>query len=436
MRILFISGELIGSAIVHKLVDEGHDVKLFIQHRDRRECLDGFVEKTKDWRSELNWVGRDGLIIFDDVIFDGAQDELRAQGFKVVGGNAASDKLELDRQHFHDTLAEHGVATIPSFDFPTARDAILFVEENPDAWVVKQSSHIGMLSYVGKREDAKDTLDVLRLYEERDIAPVHLQKRVYGIELGVGRYFNGFDWVGPIEINLEHKPLCNDNVGPLTAEMGTIMWYESDEKNKLFQAVLAPIRKHLRAINFVGDIDINCIVNSEGVWPLEATMRFGTPSTELHCHMHLSPWGEFLYALANGKPYDLKYRREFGMVISVMLPPFPYAPEYFDDMRIENCKGLSVLFDDDLSASERQQIHFEEVARISNPDGSERYQIAGKHGYALYVTSHGDTVQQAKDSAHRVIDKITLPKMIYRTDIGDEFQRWQKDQLVDWGFMG
>ena len=352
-----------------------------------------------------------------------------------MGGCAASDRLELDRQYFHEILVENGIATVPSYDFQNAKDAIQFVESNLDVWVVKQSSHIGMLSYVGKRGDAKDTLDILRLYDERGIAPVHLQKRVYGIELGVGRYFNGSDWVGPIELNLEHKPLCNDNIGPLTAEMGTVMWYESDESNKLFRTVLAPLKAHLKAINYVGDIDINCIVNSDGAWPLEATMRFGTPSTELHCHMHISPWGDFLHALASGRPFDLSYRREFGIVVSVMLPPFPYAPEYFNNERIENCKGISILFEDDLSASERQQIHFEEVARFYTPDGSERYQIAGKHGYALYVTGHGVTVEDAKQSAYRVIDKITLPKMIYRTDIGNEFQRWQKDQLIDWGLL-
>jgi cystathionine beta-lyase family protein involved in aluminum resistance len=36
----------------------------------------------------------------------------------------------------------------------------------------------------------------------------------------VARFFNGNDWVGPIEINVEHKSFLNDNIGPLTAEMG------------------------------------------------------------------------------------------------------------------------------------------------------------------------------------------------------------------------
>lgn len=48
---------------------------------------------------------------------------------------------------------EHGVITLPSHDFETPDRAIEFVQKNDGMWVVKQSSHIGMLNYVGQRAD-------------------------------------------------------------------------------------------------------------------------------------------------------------------------------------------------------------------------------------------------------------------------------------------
>ena len=63
MRILFISQELIGSGLCLRLVNEGHNVKLFINDPARKDCLDGFVEKVRNWKKELKWVGNDGLII-------------------------------------------------------------------------------------------------------------------------------------------------------------------------------------------------------------------------------------------------------------------------------------------------------------------------------------------------------------------------------------
>ena len=52
-----------------------------------------------------------------------------------------------------------------------------------------------------------------------------IQKKVEGVEIAVARFFNGSDWVGPIEINVEHKDLFNGNLGPKTGEMGTLLWY-------------------------------------------------------------------------------------------------------------------------------------------------------------------------------------------------------------------
>ncbi len=435
MRVLFVSAELIGSAVVHRLLREGHEVKLYIGHEDRKNCFDGFVEKTKDWKNELDWVGKDGLIVFDDVVFDGAQEALRAEGYSVFGGDSKSDRLELDRQFFQEMLREYGLPILPSHDFKTADGAIDFIKKNPGMWVLKQNSHIGMLNYVGQREDGEDVLDMLQIYKERDISPIQLQQRVFGVEVGIGRQFNGTDWVGPVKINFEHKPLCNGGIGPLTAEMGTLAWCESDEHAPLFEKTLSKIRGYLQKIHYKGDVDINCIANEDGVWPLEATMRFGTPTTQLYSELYQSPWGDLLKAIADGKPYAPVYSTGYGIVISIAVPPFPYAPETFGESEIEVCTGTSIFFTEELTEEERRQIHFEEVSLEIGADSKKRYYLSGKHGYALYVTGHGDTVEEAQKKAYNVIKKIILPKMFYRTDIGDKFIREDHVKLKEWGLV-
>lgn len=436
MRILFVSAELIGSEVIHKLIKEGHDLKLFIDHPDRKACFDGFAEKVEDWEAELDWVGKDGLIIFDDVVFGGAQDRLRAEGYSVFGGNLAGDKLELDRQFFQDKLKEYGLQVLPAFEFETADDAIQFVQGNRGMWVLKQSSHIGMLNHVGKREDAEDILDMLRIYKRRDIKKIQIQKKAVGVEVGIGRQFNGKKWVGPAKINFEHKPLFNNDLGPLTAEMGTLAWCSDDDELPLFKNTLAKFEDYLRLVDYRGDFDINCIANEEGIWPLEATMRFGTPSTELHIELYNSPWGELLKHVADGKDYKVDYKDGYGIVVSVAVPPFPYGPENFNNSDIITCTGSTIFFLDDLSQDERDRIHFEEVSREFTEDGKERLYLAGKHGYALYVTGHGNTVEEARAHCYSVVEKIYIPKMFYRTDIGEDFIRGDYQKLLDWGYIG
>lgn len=432
MKILFVSAELIGSAIVHRLLKEGHEVKLYIDHEDRKKCFDGFVTKVNDWKSELEWVGKEGLIIFDDVVFNNAQEELREEGYSVFGGNELSDKLELDRQFFQDKLKEYGLPILPSYDFETADEAIEFVKENRGYWVLKQSSHIGMLNHVGQRKDSEDVLDMLQIYKDKEISPIQIQQRAIGVEVAAGRQFNGKDWVGPIKINFEHKPLCNDGIGPLTAEMGTLAWCEDDENHPIFQKTLAKFKPYLQEINYRGDVDINCIANAEGVWPLEATMRFGTPSTELHAEMYRSSWGELLKAVADGKSYDVKFKKGYGIVVSIAVPPFPYGPEVFGKSDIVTNTGATVFLSDDMTEDEMDRIYFEEVSKEKRSDGKDRYYLAGKHGYALYVTGHGKTVQEAQNQVYSLVKKIYIPKMFYRTDIGNKFIDEDFDNLKKW----
>ena len=165
-------------------------------------------------------------------------------------------------------------------------------------WVVKQNGHADKcFSYAGKMPDGSDVIDLLhnyKKYNRKECSSIDLQKRVDGIELGVARYFNGKDWVGPIEMNIEHKKLFPGGLGPKTAEMGTLIWYDANEDNKLFNETLAKLKPYLRRINFRGDIDINCIANESGAIPLEATPRFGYPAIHAQSVLNTSPWGDFL----------------------------------------------------------------------------------------------------------------------------------------------
>lgn len=428
MKILFVSGELIGSALCQKLVKEGNEVKLYIQDDDWEECLDGIVTKTENWRGELNWVGKDGLIVVDDVLFGEEQDWLRHFGYKVVGSSMKADLLELDRRHFQEIAKEHGIETLPSYNFSTAQDAINFVEENKAQWVLKQSSHMSSLNYVGQSKTGVDVLEMLQTYKKENISPVHIQQYASGIEVGVARYFNGVDWVGPVEINHEHKRLNEGDTGPLTPEMGTVLWY-SDTEIPLFKETLGKLKPYLQKIRFKGDIDINCIVNKSKIWPIEATPRFGKPSTEIQIALHNSKWTDFLYALAEGTDYSLDYKTDFGIAVSIAVEPFPYEPSKLS--KIKNSQERSeISFADDISEEDLENIHLEEVAKDKLG-----YKWTGTHGLILHVTAHGKTIEEAQKKVYERVGKIKIPKMFYRKDIGNRVSTQDIPKLKEWGWI-
>src|SRR5665647_931585 len=238
LRVLFISGELIAGDMAYRLKNEGCDVKLYIKDRSRRDCFDGMLEKISNWRKELGWVGKDGLIVFDDVGYGNIQDNLRKKGYQVVGGSEFGDKLELDRDYGHKIFSICDIKIVPTKSFNNIKNAISFVKRNKGKWVVKQNDHQSCLNYVGQADDGSDVISTLENYACRGICSINLQEKIDGIEIGVARYFNGNDWIGPIEFNIEHKSLHNGNIGPKTGEMGTIMWYSTNEDNRIYKETL------------------------------------------------------------------------------------------------------------------------------------------------------------------------------------------------------
>jgi len=432
-RVLFVSRELITGDLAYRLKQEGYNIKLFIEEKNEKNCLNGLVKKTNDWKKELIWVGKEGLIIFDDVGYGKVQDKLRKEGYLVVGGSGDGDRLELDRIYGQKILKSFGMIdnSFKTKNF-SIKSAIEFVKKNKGKWVIKQDDHNTALNYVGHIENGSDVVSMLENYKDNfnGSYKISLQKKVDGVEIAIGRFFNGGNWFGPSVINFEHKHLCNDDIGPLGGETGTLMWYEKNENNKLFQRTLAKIKPQLQKSGYKGYIDINCIVNKNTVYPLEITSRFGSSTIETQCEIQISPWGEFFFALAKGEDYCLDYKNEYGINVALTVPPFPYITS---DKNIVH-SGINIFFKKEMSKEEFSHIRFEGVS-VKRVKGKDNYYTAGNCGYVLYVTGSGDTIEKAREKVYNIINKIIIPKMFYRTDIGLRFIKKDQKLLKKWGWI-
>ena len=273
---LFVSIDGLIGDTAWQVAKEGHDVKYFIESSHEKEVADGFVPKSDDWKKDVDWAD---VIIFDDVLGQGRKAKrLRDKGHNVIGGTPYTDKLEDDRSFGQEELKKAGIPIIPYQDFHSFDEAIAFVQEKPGKYVIKPSGeaqNVKGLLFVGEEDDGKDVLQVLDAYRKawsKRIKVFQLQKRVTGVEVAVGAFFNGKSFIHPININFEHKKLFPGNIGPSTGEMGTSMFWSAP--NKIFNCTLKKLEHILREENYVGYIDLNCIVNNNGIFPLEFTIQF------------------------------------------------------------------------------------------------------------------------------------------------------------------
>ncbi|MFN2645379.1 MAG: phosphoribosylglycinamide synthetase C domain-containing protein [Burkholderiales bacterium] len=425
MKFLFVSYEGLIADIAWQVVKEGHEAKMWIQDPALQEIANGLVPKTKDWKKELDWAD---TVVFDDVLggMGTLAEELRRAAKPVVGGSSYSDRLEEDRAFGQNELKSAGVSIIPQENFAAFDDAIAYVQAHPNRYVIKPSGeaqNIKRLLFVGEEEDGRDVVQVLTDYKQHLAATVkdfQLQRRIIGVEVAIGAFFTGGAFVTPVCVNFEHKKLFPGDIGPSTGEMGTTMFWSGP--NRLFNATLKRMESRLAEAGYSGYIDINCIVNSNGIYPLEFTSRFGYPGISIQQEGLLTPMGEVLQRLGDGTLKQVRPRSGFQIGVRVVVPPFPYHDmATFESMS----KDSVVLF----KTPNRDGIHIEDVKLVSG-----EWRVTGNSGVVLVVCGTGPTMKQAQRQAYNRVRNVMIPYMYYRDDIGE---RWTEDsdRLHAWGYL-
>lgn len=430
MRILGVGDDHCLGDMYRRLLLEGHEVRTYVACPESHRVMAGIVERCEDWRAELDWVraaGDQGLLIFETAHDGETQDQLRREGFQVIGGSAWGDRLESDRAYGQRILGAAGlpVARMQAFDDFDA--AIAFIRKHPARYVFKLcgSSAPSTQNYVGRLADGRDVIAVLRRTaarhaQGRACPPFVLMEHVHGIEVGVGAYFNGETFLQPACLDWEHKHFFPGDLGELTGEMGTVVTYRGAER--LFAQCLAPLAEPLRGSGYCGYINLNTIVNEHGIWPLEFTCRFGYPGYSICQALQRESWSGLFMKMLRRNETSIATAEGFSVGVVLTVSPFPY---------LDPCPGdVPVFLREPLSAREREHLHFAEIGMI---DGE--LMVSGCQGYAMVVTGVGARVGSARRRAYQLVEKIAIPGLRYRNDIGAKQEHGELARLAALGYF-
>lgn len=415
-----------------RLARDGHEVRIFVSAEESRETLGGLIERVPDWAAELPWIksaGPDGIIVFEGVNAGHLQDRLRKDGYNVIGGSEFGDRLESDRAFGQHILRSVGIKTAPTFPFTSYAAGVDHIRAEPARYVYKPNGDefTSMDSYVGQLDDGADVADFLNaqqaLATPNRKTDFILMAHVQGVEVGVGAYFNGVEFLKPACIDFEHKRFFPGNLGELTGEMGTVATYRGAET--LFDATLAKLADLLAASGYCGYINLNMIVNEEGIWPLEFTSRFGYPGFAVLNPLQTEDWATLFKRLCQRTENTFDTRDGYTVGVVLTIPPFPYlAASPPPPTR------LPILFRGPLSPEEEAHIHYSEVALVDK-----RLVTVGVVGQVMVVTGYGQTVPEAQRAAYRLAAKVAVPNLRYRIDIGELFIARDQSLLRDWNIV-
>ncbi len=370
----------------------------------------GLVERVPDWRSVARNV---------DMIVLGAGDycmhqfdALRQQtGVPIIGGGVESASWEGDRLKGMSMFKKAGIPTPPVREFTDYAAAIKYVEQTGQAYACKPcwDGADKSLSYVGKSpEDMIYMLDRWRRKGPPKGTFV-MQTKVSGVEVGVGAWHGRDGFAGGWEENFECKKLFPGDLGPTTGEMGTVMRYV--QRSKLADKVLRPLEGLLDRLGYVGNIDVNCIIDEDGTpWPLEFTMRCGWPSTNIEMELFDVDPVEFWYGLACGSAPRKHHRmNEVAIGVVLAIPDFPYS-----HATAKETVGIPIY---GMTPSVEEHWHPAQMQIVDK-----QLQTAGD--YVGIMVGLGGTVREAQRRAYARLKKIELPSSpFYRTDIGERLRK-------------
>ena len=416
MRILGVGARVDLGDMYLSLVREGHDVRVHASDPSYAGCFSGLIDPVPDWRAELPWVGRDGLILFETVRYGAVQDELRAEGYQVIGGSALGDRLEYDRAFGQDVLREAGLPLALGHAFDSPGDAAAWLRAHPGAFVLKHDNN-ARATFVG---DHPEGLDVLFRLGRTPPGRVLLMEKLEGVEVGTGAYFDGQRFLRPACIDFEHKRFFPGEMGEMTGEMGTLLSYQGSDA--IFEAALRPLEARLAAARHVGYVNVNLIANERGLFPLEFTCRFGNPGFAILAPLQTAGWGDLLGRMMRADSAGFATAPGWCVGVCMTIPAFPAETPGADP-----AEDPPVFF---RTPPDPAHTHYADVRQEGGQLLARR-----RTGYAMCLTGTGPDVPTAQAGALARARQVIIPGLRYRTDIGDRFLAGEGARLRRLGWL-
>ena len=431
MKILIIDQDYCGLSTAMRAQEMGHEVALWMPKEKGTARVSpigqGLVPRVANWEPAIHKA--DLIILTENSKYQADLDEYFLKGYPIFGCNRRAAELELDREIGQGVLKSLGIKTLGFETFNNYDKAIAYVEQKKKPYVSKPwgGDSDKSLSYVPKRAD--DLIARMENWKRMGLkGEFMLQEMVDGFEMAVGAWFGPGGWSEWINENWEEKRLLVGGLGPNTGEMGTVMRYTKN--SKLFEEVLRPCETLLHRLNYVGYVDMNCIVDTDGTpWPLEFTMRFGWPHWNLCMDLHQGDHFKWMKGMLEGKDL-LRPSTNVCCGVVMAMGHFPW-----DDNAME-VEGWAIH---GLTPQNMDNVYLTGAmmskAPIQRGGNFIRENVITSAGnYVAVVTGQGKTVRKAQEEAYRTVKDISwAPHRTYRLDIGD---RLEEDLLClqDFGY--
>ena len=428
MRLLICDPQGNGLDFALRAQRDGHDVRLAIRQSEKTKHIGQGLVQIVEYQNWVRWA--DLIFCTDNAKWTYDLDQRwRPQGAKIVGASVDTAEWETNRVRGMRVLEKAGVATPAYREFADYDKAISYVKREDRRFVSKPCGTVEDKALTYCARSPEDMVYMLQRWKRlsKHKAPFVLQEFIPGIEAAVGAWFGpgGFN-SGWCE-NFEFKKLMVGDMGPATGEQGTVLRYV--RSSKLARQVLEPVSDQLARDNYVGYVDVNCIIDDAGhPYPLEFTTRPGWPTFNIQQPLHRGDCAEWLLDLWNGKDAKTFEMNTVATGVVVSIPDYPYSHATRKEV-----VGLPVY-------GMRDEFHPCEMMMGMAPQkvgGSivDVPMMVTAGDYVLVATGIGAWVDVSMKSVYGALKDLSIPNSpMYWTDIGLRLKK-QLPKLHAMGYM-
>jgi phosphoribosylamine--glycine ligase/phosphoribosylformylglycinamidine synthase len=365
------------------------------------ESMEELINFAKENRIDITVVGPEGPLV------EGITDAFKEAGLKIFGPSKAAAALEGSKIFAKEFMKKYNVKTAAYEVFDNVLACTAYLQECTYPIVLKAD---GLAAGKGVAicqsfEEARSTMDDFMV---KDIfkgagKKIVVEEFLEGVEASILALTDG-ETMLPLLSAKDHKAIFDGNKGANTGGMGAISPnpYCTQEVLECFEKdIMEPTLKGIKeeAMDYTGVVFFGIMITDRGVYLLEYNVRMGDPETQAVLALMESDFLELiLKALKKElKDYAIEWKKQYSCCVVAASGGYPEKYE----------KGHLIT---GMCAIEGKA--FVAGAKLEGD------MLLTSGGRVLSVTSVGDTLEKARESAYGQLHKIQFENIYYRKDIG------------------
>ena len=364
--------------------------------------FDALASFAKENAIDLTFVGP------EQPLAEGIVDYFNERGLKIFGPTKAAAQIEGSKSFAKEIMDKYNIPTAGYGTFTDSEEAKAFIREKGAPIVVKAD---GLAA-------GKGVIVAMTLDEALDAVDDMIGNQKFGessSRVVVEEFLDGEEFsymsfvhegqIYPMVVAQDHKRAYDGDTGPNTGGMGAyspVPQISDAVVKEAYDKVVVPTVEAMAAegVPFTGILYAGLILTEDGPKTIEFNARFGDPETQVVLPRMASDFGEFMMALMDSKPFNLKWDDKAMLGVVVAAENYPG-----DVVKGAGLPNLAVL-----SAQGLDVFH---AGTKSSDTG-----FVGNGGRVILVTAKADSLKQAQEEVYKGLNQLEWDGFFYRKDIG------------------